>query len=225
MRVIKEHKCDICGRLSKNKLKIDHYVLCKKHYNQYKKHHKFADNNPRNHTDLNEIRVINHIAYMDLYDANFNVIATTMFDVEDIKKVKYSKWKLTSGTYVVNKPKFGPSNKVFSKIVLNTDKYILYKNGNTLDNRKSNLMIVNSLDKDISSNGVFLLNNKKYYATIKHNNISYNLGIYLYKEEAIYARWYGEYLIFTMCRNKEPDLNDKRKEQIKEYINKKVQRL
>ena len=66
--------------------------------------------------------------------------------------------------------------------------------------------------------------NKKYYSHIKINNKTINLGMYLYKEEAQWARWYAEHILFKNNK-KEPFIIKDRKIAIKRYVNKKVQRL
>ena len=48
--------------------------------------------------------------------------------------------------------------------------------------------------------------------------------MYLYKEEAQWARWYAEYILFKNNK-KEPFIIKDRKIAIKRYVNKKVQRL
>ena len=61
----------------------------------------------------------------------------------------------------------------------------------------------------------------------KINQRMINLGVYAYEEEALYARWYAEVLIFGEYRydKLEPILPEDRKASIRAYVDKKVQRL
>ena len=67
---MKEHKCDICGRELTRKIKSHGYVLCDKHYKQYKKYGKFLDNNPREMEltfDKNKIYIYNIYMYISMF--------------------------------------------------------------------------------------------------------------------------------------------------------------
>ena len=139
---MKEHKCDICGRELTRKIKSHGYVLCDKHYKQYKKYGKFLDNNPRTIYDRNELHISNDITYIDLYDQKCNVIAQAIIDTDDIDKVKYTKWKLSSSGYVMNVSKFKGQNKHLSRVILGTTEFVDHINHNTLDNRKENLQLM-----------------------------------------------------------------------------------
>lgn len=221
--------CSVCGRIMFKKIKAFGKIYCNKHYKQQKKYGKPLDNNPRTSYDKNEIRIDNNIAYMDLYDKNSNVIATTIFDPEDIDKVRYTKWKLSSSGYVMNTPKYKGHNKHFSRTILQTNQFVDHINHNTLDNRKINLRVVTKSQNQMNVNykGIYKTNYGKYDARIKINQKVICLGIYIDKEEAMFARWYAEKILFGEYAypKKEPDILDSRKEEIKSYVNKKVQRL
>ena len=75
--------------------------------------------------------------------------------------------------------------------------------------------------KGVSKNG------SKWYAHIKINQKMLNLGNYLDEEEALYARWYAEQMLFKEYAypKPEPEILKSRKSQIQEYVNRKVQRL
>lgn len=197
-------------------------MLCNKHYNQLKKYGKFLDNNPRTIYDKNEIRIDGDIAYMDIYNKNCDVIATTMIDIEDIPKVKYTKWKLSASGYVMNNLKFKGSNKHLSRVILNTNQFVDHINHNTLDNRKCNLRIVTKSQNQMNCNykGVSYTKNNKWYAHIKLNQRMINLGVYVDKEEAYLARWYAEEMLFKEYRypKEKPIVLANRDKQIKEYV-------
>lgn len=227
-----EHTCEICGKKYHKKLTADGKTVCYKHKRQFKKYGRFLDKNPRTIYDKNEIHIDsnNHdIAYMDLYDKQCNKIATTMFDAEDIPKVKYTKWRLSASGYVVNMPKYKDSNKHFSRTILDTDQFVDHINGNKLDNRKCNLRIVSKSQNAMNQawpKGYAVINNK-YQAHIKINQKAINLGTYVDEAEAQWARWYAERILFKeFARNaNEPFILEKRKQDIKQYVDRKVQRL
>lgn len=222
------YRCSVCGRQLFRKIKSHGKVYCNKHYNQVKRYGHAIDSNPRTTFDKNEIIVDGKIARVKLYDAQCNHIATAIIDSEDVNKIRYTKWKLSSSGYAANTPKFSGSNKHMHREILGTDQFVDHINHNTLDNRKSNLRIVtkaqnmmNSNFKGVSPNGC------KWYAHIKINQKMLNLGNYLDEEEALYARWYAEQVLFKEFAypKPEPEILESRKSQIQEYVGRKVQRL
>lgn len=226
---MKEHKCDICGREIKNKICSHGHVLCKKHYNQFKKYGKFLDNNPRTIYDLNEFHICGDITYIDLYDKKCDVVAQVIIDTEDLNKVRYTKWKLSNSGYAMNTPKFSGSNKYMTHVILETDNFVDHINHNKLDNRKCNLRIVTKSQNAMNVNhkGVSIMNNGMFYAYIKKNQKMINLGCYVFEDEALWARWYAEKVLFGefAYQKDEPFILDDRKTDIKNYVNRKVQRL
>jgi hypothetical protein len=222
------YRCSVCGRQLFRKIKSHGKVYCNKHYNQIKKYGMTQDTNPRTTYDKNEIIVDGKVARVKLYDAHCNHIATAIIDAEDVNKIRYTKWKLSASGYAANTPKFSGSNKHMHREILGTDQFVDHINHNTLDNRKSNLRIVtkaqnmmNSNFKGVSPNGC------KWYAHIKINQKMLNLGNYLDEEEALYARWYAEQVLFKEFAypKPEPEILESRKSQIQEYVGRKVQRL
>lgn len=222
------YRCSVCGRQLFRKIKSHGKVYCNKHYNQIKKYGTPQDTNPRTTYDKNEIIVDGKVARVKLYDVHCNHIATAIIDAEDVNKIRYTKWKLSASGYAANTPKFSGSNKHMHREILGTDQFVDHINHNTLDNRKSNLRIVtkaqnmmNSNFKGVSPNGC------KWYAHIKINQKMLNLGNYIDEEEALYARWYAEQILFRdfAYPKPEPEILESRKSQIQEYVNRKVQRL
>ena len=222
------YRCSVCGRQLFRKIKSHGKVYCNKHYNQIKKYGTPQDTNPRTTYDKNEIIVDGKVARVKLYDAHCNHIATAIIDAEDVNKIRYTKWKLSASGYAANTPKFSGSNKHMHREILGTDQFVDHINHNTLDNRKSNLRIVtkaqnmmNSNFKGVSPNGC------KWYAHIKINQKMLNLGNYLDEEEALYARWYAEQVLFKEFAypKPKPEILESRKSQIQEYVGRKVQRL
>lgn len=226
---MKEHKCDICGRELTKKIKSHGYVLCNKHYKQYKKYGRFLDNNPRTICDRNELHIFNDITYIDLYDQQYNIVAQAIIDTDDIDKIKYTKWRLSASGYVMNTPKFKGGNKHLSRVILGTAEFVDHINHNTLDNRKENLRIVTKSQNqmNVDYKGVSKTKSDKYYAYIKINQKMINLGVYVFEQEAYFARWYAETLLFKEYQypKEKPQILQDREKTIIEYVDRKVQRL
>lgn len=220
--------CSVCGRLIKHKIKAYGKVYCPKHYKQTKKYGSPIDENPRTIYDKNEIRICGNIAYIDLYDKHCNVINTAIIDSDDVQKVRYIKWKLSNSGYVMNTPKYKNSNIHMSRVILGVDDFVDHINHNRLDNRKSNLRVVTKSQNamNMNSKGVHNIKNK-YYAHIKINQKQINLGVYIYEQEALFARWYAEKILFKeYCYKKEkPNILSDREQDIMKYVDRKVQRL
>ena len=87
-----------------------------------------------------------------MYDKNCNVVAQATIDTEDIEKVRYTKWKLSSSGYAMNTPKFKGENKHLSRAILGTTEFVDHINHNTLDNRKANLRIVTKSQNQMNIN-------------------------------------------------------------------------
>lgn len=234
VRSIKEngktyYVCNVCGRKSFRAVRSHSLIWCEKHYRQLKKHGHTLDDNPRTTYDRNEIAIDGDIAIMNLYDAHGDVVAQTIIDAEDIAKVRYTKWKLSQNGYVMNTPKRAKSNVHLSRIVLGTDEYVDHINHDTLDNRKCNLRVVSKSQNAMNRNakGVSVDKNDLYYAYIKKNGKMLNLGRYVVSDEALWARWYAETIVFDDYRydKPEPDIPAHRKTAIKAYVDRKVQRL
>ena len=114
-------------------------------------------------------------------------------------------------------------------------------NGNRADNRRSNLRIVpqskNLINKAILSNnksgvsGVFFdKERKKWTAEIRMDGIKCYLGRYEKMEDAVYVRYIAEKMLFKEFRSTRNDdkileyvNNCKRKEELKNYVEKRLQ--
>lgn len=223
------YKCDFCGREMHRKIKSHGHIFCDKHYKQFKKYGHVLDTNPRTICDRNEFHIDGDITYIDLYDQNLNVAGQAIIDTEDLNKVRYTKWKLSSSGYAMNTPKFSGGNKHMSRVILGVDTFVDHKNHNRLDNRKQNLRAVTKSQNQMNVNytGVSRTKQGKYYAYIKLNQKMYNLGQYVFEEEARFARWYAEQLLFKEYSypKEKPVILADREFEIIEYVNKKVQRL
>lgn len=224
----KKHICSVCGRREFRKLRFHGVTVCERHRKQLKKYGTILDNNSRTIFDRNSYRIVGDIAIIDLYDKNCEKVAETIIDAEDIDRVKNIKWKLSAGGYAVNTPKKG-KNKNLSRFVLQVDTFVDHINHNTLDNRKSNLRVVTKSQNQMNANykGVYCYEGKRPFAKIKLHGKQICLGSYDEVDEAYYARWYAEKILFKEYRypKPEPVISNERKRDIQQYVENKVQRL
>lgn len=220
-----EHECEICGKMCRKKLKADGKIVCMKHYRQFRKFGYFRDNSSRTSRDKNEIIIEGEIAYICLYDRQYNIIAKAIIDADDVEKVKNIKWRLNNNGYVMNNSK---SSMFLHRRILGVNDIVDHINGNRLDNRKSNLRVATKSQNQMNVNyrGVYQ-NKDKWIAKIKLNQKQVHIGTFIYKEEALYARWYAERILFKEFAypKREPDIIESRKKEIQKLVSKKVQRL
>lgn len=225
----KKYVCCICGRICDYKIKAYGRSYCCKHYKQCKAYGHPLENNPRTTFDRNEIRVEGDKAYIDLYNTNCEVVGTAIIDVEDVPLVRDIKWKLSSSGYAMHTPKNKGGNVHMSRIVLGVlgeDGFVDHINHNTLDNRKANLRLVTKSQNAMNheAKGVRKTNDGRYYAYIKKNQRMLNLGLYVYCNEAEYARWYAEQQIFGEYAypREKPEIAASRASEIQAYIDRKI---
>lgn len=220
-----EHKCEVCGKMYRKKLMANKMVVCNKHYKQFKKFGEFKDNSSRTQRDKNNITTYDDVAYIDLYDKQYNIIAKAIIDECDINKIKFIKWRLNHNGYVVNN---SDTSIFLHRLVLGTNEFVDHINGNRLDNRKLNLRIVTKSQNQMNVNykGCYFVKNS-WIAKIKLHGKQLHIGSFSYEEEAKYARWYAERLLFGefAFNREEPNISVARKKEIKELVNRKVQRL
>lgn len=220
-----EHKCEVCGRLWRKKLIADGKIVCNKHYKQFRKFGKFMDQSPRTQRDKNTMTIDGDITYVDLYDRYYQIIAKAIIDTEDIDKIKNIKWRLNHNGYAINNSN---TSMFMHRRILDVDTFVDHINGNRLDNRKCNLRVTNHSTNQMNTNhlGVYPKDDK-WMAKIKLNQKSLHLGVFAYKEEALYARWLAEQILFKefAYKKEEPDILQSRKTEIEKLVKSKVQRL
>lgn len=226
---MKEVMCKQCGRL----IKDGHARgMCEKHYKQFKKYGYCLDNNPRTIYDLNEITTDNEYAYIHLYDQNCNEVAVAKIDKEDIAIVKYIKWKYRKDCgYVVNTGTRADRRAIhLHRLIMGLDKgtyndecVVDHINGDPLDNRKANLRIVNKSTNAMNLKNIpkgYMFTGKKWSAYIKINQHMIFLGQYIHENEAAFARYIAEKILFKdmAYKREEPIVENIRKENIIEYV-------
>lgn len=126
--------------------------LCNKHRIQWERYGKIYN---RTIYDKNRIFINQELncAEMELYDRYGNVVATTIFDIEDIPLVKKYKWYLSTRKkenytdYVACGGSTSPERYLLHRLIMgdyDTYEDTDHKNGNGLDNRKCNLRQCNA---------------------------------------------------------------------------------
>lgn len=194
-------KCCVCDKPARSTYSKDGKQYCRKHYMQMYHHghllertiydkNTFIDHPEENYTEI------------VTYDKNFNESYHCIIDLD--KKPLVEKYKI----YVR-----GHSNKLYATISYNGIKLFLHRfligitdtnysldktvdhiNGNSLDNRLSNLRICTQKEnmKNIRKNKIpgvaWLKYNKKWVARIMSNYKSIHIGNYTTYEEAVLAR-------------------------------------
>lgn len=143
-----KYQCEICGRWI-NKRREDQYLtLCRKHEKQLKKYGDFLDSNPRSTKDLNNYLIGNEYVTGTCYNLRGESIGTFIFDIEDLPKVRYHRWRLSKGRVVTGR-KYNDTERELAWAILDRrsdpSKHIVYLNGNPKDNRKVNLKIEDNL--------------------------------------------------------------------------------
>ncbi|MGB4824970.1 MAG: hypothetical protein WBP82_08725 [Leuconostoc mesenteroides] len=126
----------------------------------------------------------------------------TIIDDEDFDKINHIKWSANycGGKYYARGYcKITKKNICLHNILLpkKDNSKVDHKNGDSLDNRKSNLryltLLCNRKNRRMQKNnttehrGVYLTNKNKYAASIRDNNKLIQLGLFNTKEEAALA--------------------------------------
>lgn len=247
--------CDICGIPSDEKMvnysKKFNMFLCKKHMHQFVKFGHNLDTNSRGVFDPNEIRVLDNYCEIDTYDQHGNVLFTYIFDEDNLEEAKKFKWR-TALKDNGEKPYLVTGNQTsqkeyFHRLIMGNpvDKEIDHINGNSLDNRKSNLRIINKEDNQLNMDkcknnksgfrGVIQIkSNSKWKIDFRYKNVRYYFKQFNKKEEAIYLRYLCEIYFQKEFRFKENDkaiqfeiskLSDMEKNNIEIYFNNKINTL
>jgi len=155
--------------------------------------------------DGNEIINKKNHAEIILYDRHGNEKEITFIDLEDVSKCRHERWSLTNHGYVICTIKHnGKSYLRLQNLIMNHKQsrktVIDHKDGDKLNNRKSNLRIAKTWQNNVNRN--FNIKNKvskyrgvspaKYEkkpwtASIKADGIRYFLGYYYTEIEAAQA--------------------------------------
>lgn len=208
-------KCSICGDLKMASFEGTPY--CRKHYIQITRHGAIRD---RTIYDANEYVIHENYVEIKCFDKNGNYKASTKVDLEflpDIKKHKIYIRKSGIKEYaafsgIENEEGSGKKYFVHRYIMhlhdkkYNIDEVVDHINGDSLDNRISNLRVCTQKENSYNNRGTklnqkikgvnWLKVNKKWTARIMHNYKNIHLGNYFTYAEAVLARIKKEQELF-----------------------------
>lgn len=196
--------------------RIDGKIYCNKHLLHLRRYGKIKDHTLK---DANTFRIDieNRCVFIDIRNIEGIIIDKCIIDLDDWDKIKEYKWSLTMkhSPYIFNRKRGRtPIHIYIHRLILGLEygdeKIGDHINGDTLDNRKENLRIVNysqngmnsAIHKDNSSGykGVYFSKiSNKWAAQIVLNGKTISLGTFDSIEDAIEARktkeidLFGEY--------------------------------
>ena len=169
------YKCDVCGKDTGEIEYISKYkgYLCGKHKTQFYRH---GEIKKKTWMDKNEIIICKEYAKIILYNKENKEKNRTIIDLEDVKKCKNIRWRVTSAGYVVSgSHKFLKLSRF--AIGYEGDLCIDHINHNTLDNRKINLRVVTYSQNQMN-------NKPRYFKRYK--------GVYFNKK---YKKWWSSIVV------------------------------
>ena len=155
----------------------------------------------------NNCEVIGDVAYVKMSNCD----DVMMCDKEDWEIAKKFTWHKNDKGYAAHG--INGTKEKFHQLIITTDSYEMvdHINGNKLDNRRTNLRIVNKSENCFNckrktsisgKTGVRRLKNGKWIASIIKNKIFYNLGTYEELDRAIEVRKDAEIRFFGIhCRS------------------------
>lgn len=190
--------CPQCG-----KVHFSTNYLCPKHARQLREYGHFLDSNPRTIYDANEFRVQGDITEVDTYNKEGNVQKTFIIDTCDLPLVAPYKWgtkyyKKDNMWYVARKDnKTGKAVYLHLLLMGFPTETVDHINGNTMDNRRSNLRIatksIQSINKEVRNNSLQIRGIRRsyngYVGRLGWEGKEYYSKIFATPEEASYFRY------------------------------------
>lgn len=215
--------CDICGITSDKKpvyfSQKFQMNLCNKHNCQLRLRGKILDTKQRSVKDSNDYEICDDYVKMYTYNSRSEIDSEFIFDTEDLEKVLQHKWRTVhkKKNYIVtgNNKKF-PITYLARYVMDCPDEFeIDHINGNTMDNRKSNLRIADSViqtgnlapkyTNKIGVRGVsYSERDKNYVVDFSYDKQRVYLKSFDDVNKAVYARYMLEFLV-NPTRYKEND--------------------
>lgn len=186
-------ECEVTGCNNKVKCK----GMCIKHYAQYRRYKKISN---RTILDRNNIDINQDYAIITAYNINCEVSGKILIDIRYIDKISKHKVYIDDNQYATIASKdFKMHLVTYLYGKLSKNEVYTYKNKNTLDCRKANVVVVdrhelNRVNRRQKRNrsgykGIYI--NKttgKYEANIGHNGTKNYIGSYDTLNEAVEAR-------------------------------------
>lgn len=194
-----ETACDICGVSSANKrvtfFREYNKHLCPKHYNQLRRFGEITDSIPKSERDKNDIIMRGEYAEVIIDNVPTGKRYAVLIDAEDVERVSKHKWNVNIQR---NRYNYTTVVSMVDKKLVKMHRFILgyygdlvvdHINGNTLDNRKSNLRIVTPTENKQNVNPVGIYKRSgKWAASFQRDNQQHWVGTFNTAEEARQAR-------------------------------------
>lgn len=240
-------KCHQCGKnipeTNSNPICFHgiHMIVCGKHYSQYIRYKKFIDDSPRSCFDTNEYEITTDGVWIICENRRNEPSGKFLIDKDDLELVLSKKWRMWKDQFFTGNYK--PIQ--IATFLMNPEEgqVVDHINGKRYDNRRSNLRVTtqskNALNKAILSNnksGVLGVSwdkeRNKWAPEIRLNGIRCHLGRYDNIEDAVYARYEAELILFKEFRSTRNDVKIykyiekcEHKEEIKIYVDDKIKRI
>lgn len=187
-------KCSFCNRTNEEcRIRmINGLCYCPKHITRHYRHQPM---DAKTIYDTNDYIIHDDFAEIILRDAKGSEVSRAVIDIDDVPKCKPYKWHLRRGhgdtDYVI--ASLQNNQKIhLHRLVLGYDGEddIDHINRNGLDNRKSNLRIVNHSINTLNNKhaGVYKVNSGRYRSSCCKDYKTYYIGTYDTFEEALQAR-------------------------------------
>lgn len=229
--------CSACGKII-DKYGSQKYMLCSKHFQQFRKFGEIKDHNQRTVWDTNEIRVLSNYTEIDTYDQFGNVLETYKIDTEEIPLLKDYKWRTVyKGKSRIPYLVTGHTIYFHALVMGLPNDEIDHINRDTHDNRKENLRLVSRQEQLFNSlrenktgiKGIYYnpkRPNKPWHCECQYNGKRYFSPQYETKEEAAYYRYLLETSLLKdilVCNTQElhncvEALSKEKKENIQKYF-------
>ena len=188
--------------------------LCRRHSSQYYELGKLYN---RTKFDLNEVIIYDDYAEIIIYDKNNEERCRSKIDLEDVDLVNKHKWSYAAGYCYNHKNKIHLHNLILNRIP-NKNTTVDHINRDRMDNRKSNLRIVdyslNGFNKGKQSNNTsghvvvsWDKKRQKWETHIKINKKKRFLGYFDNIEDAVKTRHEAEIKYYGELRNSKYDVN------------------
>ena len=231
--------CCVCGRTNTSFTQTKIGVLCQKHSHQFYKYGKITDPTPYSCQE-NTNEYVEHEDYYEIVlrkcTEEYRIVGSAKIDKDDYERCKLHRWRMAESkrrNHMYKEVATGSKSKgnmidLHRFIMSAPEGYVVdHINGDTLDNRKSNLRVCKQeqncynktkLDGRNTSGitGVYVDTRKgrstNWVAEIKVAKTKIYLSAFVTIEEAVYCRYYAEQLLFGEFR---PTTND---DVISEYI-------
>ena len=145
--------CEVCGVTSETHKVHCHpksnMTLCNKHYQQMKAYGKILE---RTISDPNEIIINDFEAEIVIYNRKHEEIARCIIDKEDINKIKDHNWHMESRHKKYIATQINRKTVKIHRFLMNAkeNEQVDHIDGNPLNNKKSNLRIVNGSQNSIN---------------------------------------------------------------------------